>query len=82
MQSRIVEDIKHTPKTSPSNRKPKPKEGEWHHPDWADRHKVHVKEMKEFHANVKSVIDNYEDIQNTVQEVIDGTVEGINSSRR
>ena len=82
MQSRIEKDIKHTPKTSESNHKPKLKEGEWGNPDWAERHQVHVDEMKAFHENVKQVINNYEDIENSIQEVIDGTMEGINSSRR
>ncbi len=79
MQSRIVDDIKHTPKTSPSKYKPPPKDGEWSKPDWAERHQVHVDEMKEFHKNVKSVIDNYTEIEDSLQGVIDGTMERINS---
>jgi len=79
MQSRIVDDIKHTPKTSSSKYKPPPKDGEWSKPDWAERHQVHVDEMKAFHKNVKSVIDNYEEIQDSLQGVINGAVEGINS---
>ena len=79
MQSRIVDDIKHTPKTSPSKYKPPPKDGEWSKPDWAERHQVHVDEMKAFHKNVKSVIDNYTEIEDSLQGVINGAVEGITS---
>ncbi len=82
MQSRIEKDIKHTPKISESKRNPKPKEGEWSQPDWAERHKVHVKELKEFHKSVKEVIDNYSEIEDSIQGAIDGTMEGIDPSRR
>ena len=79
MQSRIEKDIKFTPKTSPSKHKPKPKAGEWPHPAWAENHKANLEEMREFHSSVKQVIDNYEEIQDSLQGAIDGTVEGINS---
>ena len=49
MQSRIEKDIKFTPKTSPSKHKPKPKDGEWTQPDWAEKHKANLEEMREFH---------------------------------
>ena len=79
MQSRIEKDIKFTPKTSPSKHKPKPKDGECTQPDWAEKHKANLEEMREFHSSVKQVIDNYEEIQDSLQGAIDGTVEGINS---